>query len=159
MATMREKKISGRKRHICVDSQGLLMAVKVHAANIQDRDGARLLLEALIGLFPRMQLLWADSAYAGTLLEWIAARLGWKVEITKRLGTAKSSQGELEPHVEKQKGFVVQPRRWVVERTFAWLSRSRRLARDFEGLCETSEALIHLAMSKLMLARLSSFSV
>lgn len=153
------KKISGRKRHILVDSQGLLLAVKVHAANIQDRDGARLLLEPLMGLLPRMLLLWADSAYAGTLVQWIKEHLDWNVEIIKRLGIAANELGVGEPQGEKSKGFQIQPRRWVVERTFAWISRSRRLARDFEGLCDTSEAFIHLAMSRLMLTRLSQLAV
>jgi len=93
------------------------MAVKVHSANIQDRDGAKLLLSPLIGGFPRMQLLWADSAYAGRLVEWIKEVLGWKVEVIKRLGMGSGDTPEGEPQASAHKGFIVQPRRWVVERT------------------------------------------
>jgi putative transposase len=156
---MRGKKILGRKRHIFVDSQGFLVAVKVHSAALQDRDGAKLLLEPLAGRSPRMKLLWADSGYAGQLIAWIKNLLGWDVEIIKRLSDTQVPQNENEPPAEKPaRGFQIQPRRWVVERTFAWISRCRRLARDFEGLCETSEALIQLAMSRLMLRRLSRSS-
>jgi putative transposase len=156
---MPEKKIRGRKRHLFVDSQGLLIAVKVHSAAIQDRDGAKLLLEPLVGTCPRMKLLWADSGYAGQLITWIKNLLGWDVEIIKRLSDTQVPQSEDEPPAEKpSRGFQIQPRRWVVERTFAWISRCRRLARDFEGLCQTSESLIQLAMSRLMLFRLSRSS-
>ena len=134
------KKRFGRKRHLLVDTEGLLLAVHVHAANIQDRDGARLLLAQAQGQHPRMKLVWVDSAYAGTFVDWIKERFGWSVEVIRLR----------QPH-----RFQVQPRRWVVERTFGWLSRCRRLARDFEGRCDSSEAFIHLALSRLMLARLS----
>jgi putative transposase len=131
---MPEKKIRGRKRHIFVDSLGLLVAVKVHSAAIQDRDGARLLLEALVDTCPRMKLLWADSGYAGQLVTWIKHTLGWDVEIIKRLSDTQALCGEDAPPVEKpSRGFQIQPRRWVVERTFAWISRCRRLARDAGG--------------------------
>lgn len=120
---------------------GLLIAVVVHPANIQDRDGAKLVLEKLKGRCPRLELIWADGGYAGKLVDWARGFAGWVIEIVKRPG---------------QKRFVVLPRRWVVERTFAWLGRYRRLSKDYEGLCETSEALIHLGMIRLMVRRLAA---
>src|SRR5260370_33444731 len=98
---MRGKKIRGRKRHLLVDSQGLLVAVKVHSAAVQDRDGAKRLLEPLVGVCPRMKLLWADSAYAGQLVAWIKHRLGWDVEIIKRLSDTQVLQNENESPPEK----------------------------------------------------------
>jgi putative transposase len=119
---------------------GLVLAVVVHAANIQDRDGAKLVLEKLVGRFPRLQLIWADGGYAGQLIGWVQALAGWVLEIVKR------------PEV---KGFTILPRRWVVERTFGWLGRYRRLSKDYEQRTETSESLITLAMINLMSRRLS----
>jgi putative transposase len=119
---------------------GLLLAVAVHAANIQDRDGAKLVLAQLVGRFPRLWLLWADGGYAGTLLVWALVAGGWVIELVKRPAGAK--------------GFAVLPKRWIVERTFAWLGRSRRLSKDYEALPETSEAWIRIAMIHLMLKRL-----
>jgi len=132
--------VTGRKRHIVVDTMGLLLAVVVHAANVQDRDGAKLVLQKLTGRYPRLQLIWADGGYAGQLIEWVHQLGGWRLEIVKR-----PEQGK----------FVVLPRRWVVERTLAWLGRYRRLSKDYEALPETSEALIHIAMTRLMLRRLA----
>lgn len=135
------KKVNGRKRHILVDTMGLLLAVTVLAGNIQDRDGATILLEKARGRFPRLTLLWADSAYAGKLMGWIKGVCGWTLEIVKRS--------------DKVKGFVVLPRRWVVERTFGWLGRNRRMSKDYEELEESSEAMVHIAMTRLMLGRLT----
>jgi putative transposase len=132
--------VTGRKRHIVVDTLGLLLAVVVHAANIQDRDGAKLVLAKLVGGFPRLQLIWADAAYAGQLVEWARAFGGWLLEIVKR------------PPDSHQ--FQVLPRRWVVERTLAWLGRCRRLSKDYEELPQTSEAWVQIAMIHLMLRRL-----
>jgi putative transposase len=126
---------------VIVDTMGLLMAVVVHAANVQDRDGARLVLHKLKGRWPRLKLIWADGGSAGQLLEWAQTFGGWLIEIVKR---------------PAQKQFVVLPRRWVVERSFAWLGRYRRLSKDYEGLCETSEALIQLGMIRLALRRLAA---
>ena len=120
---------------------GLVLMVVVHAANIQDRDGAKLLLGAITGLFPRLQLIWADGGYAGQLVDWVKDTCGWVLEIVKR------SDG--------QKGFVVLPRRWVIERTFGWLGRYRRLSKDYEYLPVISEATVYAAMSHLMLRRLA----
>ncbi len=132
--------MKGRKRHIVVDTIGLLLAVVVHAADIQDRDGAKLVLSKLVGQFSRLQLIWADAAYAGQLVDWAYALGGWLIEVVKR---AKNSHS-----------FEVLPRRWVVERTLGWLGRNRRLSKDYEELTESSEAWIHIAMIHLMLKRL-----
>ena len=135
------KKVKGSKRHILVDTLGLLLCVVVHAANIQDRDGAKLVLSKAKNLFPRLRLIWADGGYAGKLIAWVSSACGWVLEIVKRSDMAK--------------GWVLLPRRWVVERTLGWLSQCRALARDYEYHAETSEALIHVAMIHLMLRRLT----
>ena len=127
-----------------VDTLGLVIAVVVYAANIQDRDGAKLLLDQIRNSFRRIQLIWADGGYAGKLVQWVSAlRPGnpLKLEIVKRS--------------DKAKGFYVLPRRWVVERTFGWLGRYRRLSKDFELLPETSESMIRIVMIKLMARRLA----
>ena len=134
--------MKGRKRHLVVDTQGLLLAVAVHPADLQDRDGARLVLARLGNRFPRLQQLWADAGYAGPKLEdWVKETTPWNLEIVRRPKSAS--------------GFQVLPRRWVVERTFAWLGRHRRLSKDYEVLPETTEAWIHAAMTGLMLRRLA----
>jgi putative transposase len=138
------KKITGRKRHTLVDTLGLLMKVVVTAGNVQDRDGAKSLLEDLAEqeeLTQRLELIWADGGYCGSLISWVDETFGWKLEIVEK--------------PEGQVGFQVLPKRWVVERTFAWLVRQRRLARDYERLPETSEAFIYVAMIRLMLRRLA----
>ena len=134
------KKVKGRKRHILVDTLGLLLMVVVHTADIQDRDGAKLVLEKAKLLFPRLSLIWADGGYAGQLIDWVKAACGWLLEIVKR-----------DPDV---KGFQVLPRRWVVERTFGWLTHYRRLSKDYEVLTETGEAMVYAAMTRVMLRRL-----
>jgi putative transposase len=136
------KKVNGRKRHLLVDTLGLVLLVLVLPANIQDRDAARQLLARYFTANPRRRVnhVWADGGYAGGLVGW-ALRL-WKctVEIVKRT----------EAHT-----FRVLPRRWVVERTFGWLGRYRRLNRDYERQAETGELMVHLAMIRLMLTRLA----
>jgi len=132
--------VTGRKRHIVVDTLGLLLAVVVHAANIQDRDGAKLVLAKLVGRFPRLKLIWADGGYTGQLVEWVWGLGGWLLEIVKR---------PLDSH-----HFEVLPKRWIVERTLGWLGRCRRLSKDYEALPQTSEAWVHIAMIHLMLRRL-----
>ncbi|MCA1729336.1 MAG: IS5 family transposase [Actinobacteria bacterium] len=134
------KQIKGRKRHIVVDTVGLILAVVVHAADLQDRDGAKLVLERLLGRFPRLKLIWADGAYGGELVEWVKTFFGWVLEIVKR--------------PKDQKGFVVLPRRWVVERTLGWLGRYRRLSKDYEERPASEEAIILIAMINLMVHRL-----
>jgi putative transposase len=126
------KKVNGRKRHLLVDVLGLILAVVVHPANIQDRDGAKLVLEKVRRRLPRLQLIWADGGYAGQLIQWVQERCGWILQTVLR-----------PVHVT---GFVALPHRWVVERTFGWLGRYRRLSKDYERLPETSETLIYIAM-------------
>jgi putative transposase len=135
------KKIKGRKRHILVDAMGLLLMVVVHAASIQDRDGAKLVLAKIQGRFPRLQLIWADGGYAGKLVDWVKTICHLALDIVKRPKEAS--------------GFQVLPRRWVVERTFGWLGRYRRLSKDYEELPETSESMIYVAMIHLMVRRLA----
>lgn len=137
------KKVAGRKRHLLVDVLGMLLVVVVHAASVQDRDGAKGVVEQLAHRFLRLRLIWADGGYAGALVAWLARfrpRHPLRLEIVKRSDNVC--------------GFVVQPKRWIVERTFGWLNRSRRLSKDYETLPATSETMIYVAMIRLMLARL-----
>jgi len=119
---------------------------------VQDRDGAKEVLSYCQGTYPRLSLVWADSAYSGELVDWTASCCGWTLEIVKR---ADAPQSDDQKNV---KGFAVQPHRWIVERTFAWLCRYRRLVRDYEYLPQSSEAMIRLAMCHLMLRRLKNTS-
>jgi len=137
------KNVNGRKRHILVDVMGLLLAVVVHKASIQERAGAKLLLlRALDKGFTRLALIWADGGYSGQpFFDWVLGCCSWFLEVVKRS--------------DDTKGFVVLPRRWVVERTFGWLGRFRRLSKDYEELAETSEAMIYAAMVRIMLKRLA----
>ena len=138
------KNIKGRKRHILVDVMGLLLCVLVHKANIQERAGAKLVLQRVKEKgFARLQLIWADAGYDGQpMRDWVFHLARWVFEVIKRSDSTK--------------GFVVLPRRWVVERTFAWLGRYRRLSKDYEQLTQTSEAMIYAAMIRLMLKRLAA---
>lgn len=140
------KQVKGRKRHILVDTMGLLLLVKVTGANVQDKTGARTLLAALKDGFRRLKLIWVDGGYISDPLQvWLdqlRPKHHVKIEVVKRS--------------DQQKGFVVQARRWVVERTFGWLNKHRRLSKDYERLPETSEAMIRVAMIRLMLARLAA---
>ncbi len=136
------KKINGRKRHIITDTVGHLVAAKVHAADIQDRDGAPNLLASIRFLFPWLRNVFADGGYAGEKLAAALAGHGqWQIEIVKRSDRAT--------------GFYLLPRRWVVERTFAWLNRNRRLAKDFEMTKASSEAWLYLASVQLIARRLA----
>jgi putative transposase len=138
------KKIEGRKRHVVVDTLGLLLWVMVGPAQVQDRDAARPVLQAVLGLYGTLRKLWADGGYAGALVEWFGSQLGWRhcvLEIVRRLGD--------------RTGFYILPKRWIVERTLGWLVKSRRLARDYETLPASSEAMIYLVMIRLMLKRLA----
>ena len=126
-----------------VDTLGLLLAVAVHPAQIQDRDGARLVLTRLLGRFPRLQLIWADGAYSGKLVQRAKTVGDWTLELVRRPA--------------EQHSFQVLPRRWVVERTFGWLNRQRRLSKDYEALCETTETWLYISMTGLMLRRLARF--
>lgn len=163
------KKVNGRKRHLLVETQGLVLRAKVHSAALQDRAAVPLLLAGAQAPFPRLEHLWVDQGYTGKGKAWIEEHLGWNVEVVQH---PPQPRGEWVPvwetpdrttfHFEwrrlrpARKGFRgVLPRRWVVERTFAWLSQSRRLSKDYERLCATSEALIYAAMSRIMARRLA----
>jgi transposase len=154
------KKVKGRKRHVLVDTNGLVLDVLVHPANITDRQGAKLLLEPLKGAFPRLSLIWADSGYSGKLEDWVKKTLDWTLEIVKRpfegVRYVWMPPGVEPPEIPR--GFVVVKRRWVVERTFSWLGRSRRLSKDYEYLPESEECWIYAAMIRLLLARLAQSS-
>jgi transposase len=136
------KQIKGKKRHILVDMLGLLLQAIVHPADIQERDGGAMLLETLRGRWPDLKKLFADGGYQGPQFKQAVAELlpDLVIEIIKRSDQAK--------------GFVVLPKRWIVERTFAWLGRCRRLAKDFENLTATALAFLRLASIRLMLRRL-----
>lgn len=136
------------------------MSVKVLAADITDREGGKVVLTALVGKLPRLQLIWADSGYQGPFKEWVKEHLGVRLQIVKHAWTG--IRGVWAPEGVKvdwdtiiPKGFQVLPRRWVVERTLAWLTRHRRLSRDFEGTHKSSEAFIYLAMTKRMISKLA----
>ena len=135
------KKVKGRKRHLLVDTLGLVWGLVVHAADIQDRDGAKLVLEKAQGRFPRLKLIWADGGYAGQLIGWVQEICGWILEIVKRSDDVT--------------GFVVLPKRWIVERTFGWFGWYRRLSKDYEELTENSEAMILVCMIHRMLRHLN----
>ena len=136
------KKIKGRKRHIVTDTLGLLVGFVVHAASIQDRDGAPMVLKTIRRAFPWLRHLFADGGYAGPKLkEWLTKIGTWSLEIVKRSDTAK--------------GFQLLPRRWVVERTFAWLGRCRRLAKDWEKTIASAEAWVLVAHIRLVTRRLA----
>ena len=133
------KRLTGRKRHLIIDTQGLLLAVQVTPANVSETAGAVLVLSRLPPSAKKLRLLWCDNGYFKTAFD-SAAQKRLELRVVERPA--------------EQKGFAVLPRRWVVERTFAWLSRCRRLARDYEMQPRSSEALILLAMTRLMLRRL-----
>ena len=136
------KKIKGRKRHILVDTQGNLLKILVHPANITDREGACVLLQILPKMLrKRLKLIWADQGYRGKLVEWCRKYLQTVFEIVSR--------------PEGVKGFILLPRRWVVERTFAWFGNYRRLSKDYEELAPLSEGMIYLASIHRMLRRIT----
>lgn len=139
------KKVKGRKRHILVDKLGLLIAVVVTSASVQDYHGAKPVLEPVKDRCPRLEVIWADGIYEKQwLIEWVRDECGWELQVTKRS--------------DKAKGFQVVPKRWVVERTFGWLGRYRRLSKDYERLTGTSEAMIRMAMIHIMVRRLEPTS-
>jgi len=146
--------VNGSKRHLLVDTGGLVLRVLVHPANVQDRDGGRLLLAGLADRFPRLRQLWADGAYQGPFAEWVTQTLGWSVTIVRKQRRWVWVRAGEEPPPYPV-GFEVLPRRWVVERTIGWLSRHRRLSKDYEALPEVEIAWIHVAMIGLMVTRLA----
>ena len=137
------KKVKGRKRHILTDTGGLLVSAIVHSADIQDRDGAPSLLDSIRQSFPWLRHVFADGGYSGKKLNDALKRIGhWTLQIVKRTDVAK--------------GFEVLPRRWVVERTFAWLNRNRRLAKDFESSVASAETWLMIASVQLLVRRLAN---
>lgn len=163
------KKVNGRKRHLLVDTQGLVLQATVHAGDLQDRAAVPLLLDGAATHFPSIEQVWVDQGYTGSGKAWIEDHLGWTVTVVQHppkprgewrpigdlndLATLRFEWVRLKPERTGFRGVL--PRRWVVERTFAWLGHYRRLSKDYERLCETSEALIYTAMSRLMLRRLA----
>lgn len=135
------KRVTGRKRHALVDTNGLLLAVVVTAASVSDPAGAHLLLRHLGGSCKNLRKIWVDGTYRGHLLDWVAQHFRFRLEPVLR--------------PKGQKGFAILPRRWVVERTFAWFGLYRRLSKDYEGSVESSTAMIYIAMTRLMLKRLA----
>ncbi len=136
------KKVKGRKLHALVDVEGLPLRVIVHSAGLQDRDGAAVVLDKIRQRFPWLELVWADSAYnAHQVKDAVAKSPGLRLEIVKR--------------ADDMKGFIVLPRRWVVERTFSWFGRNRRLAKDYENLAETLTAFVTLAAIQFTIRRLA----
>ncbi len=166
------KKVKGRKRHLLVDTQGLVLEARVHSANIQDRDGIKLLLEPARTALTRLSHVWLDAGYTGQDkgAGWVEGAMGWTAEIVRhppkpapeevmmRWSREWAKEGvEIDPKKflppEGPRPFL--PRRWVVERTVSWLGQNRRLSKDYERLPETGEAFIYVAMSRLMARRLA----
>ena len=164
------KKVEGRKRHLLVDTEGLVLEARVHSARVPDQDGIRLLLEQVRGRFARLSHLWVDAGYQGRGRRWAEEVWGLSVEVVRKPkkpvpekvaevwarewakaeGKKLDWQGLMPP-----KGFRVLPRRWVVERTFAWICHNRRMSKDYERLCATGEAFVYAAMTRLMVRRLA----
>ncbi len=139
------KKVSGRKRHLAVDTLGLILAVTITSAAVQDRDAAKNLITLLTQLYQRVQIIWADGGYWGALVQWV-----------KQLRPFGKLRLEIVRRSDQTKGFKVLPKRWIVERTFGWLFKSRRLCRDYEVRLDHSEAMIRICMIRLMVRRLAA---
>ena len=163
------KKVRGRKRHLLVDTEGLVLKAKVHSAKVPDQDGIRLLLKGVGDRLPRLSHLWVDAGYQGRGKEWAEQELGLSFEVVHRrprptpekvarIWAEEWAREGKEIDWQKllpRRGFEVLPRRWVVERTFSWLSQNRRMSKDYERLCATSEAFVYAAMTRLMVRRLA----
>jgi putative transposase len=163
------KKVRGRKRHLLVDTEGLVLKAKVHSAKVPDQDGLRLLLDSARTEVPRLSHLWLDAGYEGRGKRWAEEVLGLSVEVVRRpLKPAPEKVAKIWAEVWAKegkeidwqrllppRGFKVLPRRWVIERTFAWLCHNRRMSKDYERLCATSEAFVYVAMTRLMVGRLT----
>jgi putative transposase len=163
------KKVRGRKRHLLVDTEGLLLKAKVHSAKVPDQDGLRLLLESARSGLSRLSHLWLDAGYEGRGRRWAEEAMGLSVEVVRkpqkpvpeevaRLWAqewAKEGKKIDWERLMPPRGYVALPRRWVVERTFSWLSQNRRMSKDYERLCASAEAFIYAAMIRLMVRRLA----
>ncbi len=167
------KKVKGRKRHLLVDTQGLVLKARVHSAKVQDRDGIKTLLEPARDRLPRLSHLWMDAGYTGQGkgADWVERVLGWTAQIVRhppkiapeevmRTWVREWAKEGVVIDSEKlslaRKRFGELPRRWVVERTFSWLGQNRRMSKDYERLAATSEAFVYVAMGRLMVRRLAS---
>ena len=139
------KKIKGRKRHLAVDTLGLVLAIMITSAAIQDRDAARSLISTLVKWFGRLQIIWADGGYLGALVQWV-----------KQLRPFGRLHLEIVRRSDRVKGFKVLPKRWIVERTFGWFYKSRRLRTDYEVRLDHSEAMIRICMIRIMVRRLAA---
>jgi putative transposase len=163
------KKVRGRKRHLLVDTEGLLLKAKVHSAKVPDQDGLRLLLESAQSGISRLKHLWLDAGYEGRGKRWAEEALGMSVELVRKPHKpvpekvamiwakewAKEGKKVDWQRFMPPRGYVVLPRRWVVERTFSWLSQNRRMSKDYERLCASAEAFVYAAMVRLMVRRLA----
>jgi putative transposase len=163
------KQVDGRKRHLLVDTEGLVLEARVHSARVPDQDGIRLLLERVRGRFARLSHLWVDAGYQGRGKRWAEEALRLSVEVVRKpkkpvpekvaelwaAEWAKEGKAVDWQRLMPPGGFRVLPRRWVVERTFAWISHNRRMAKDYERLCATGEAFVYAAMTRLMVRRLA----
>jgi putative transposase len=163
------KKVDGRKRHLLVDTEGLVLEARVHSAKVPDQDGIRLLLEQVRGCFARLSHLWVDAGYQGRGRKWVEEAMGLSVEVVRKPPKpvpekvaeiwarewAKEGKKVDWQRLMPPRGFHVLPRRWVVERTFAWICHNRRMAKDYERLCATGEAFVYAAMTRLMVRRLA----
>ena len=165
------KKVKGRKRHLLVDTEGLVLKAKVHSAKVMDYEGIKMLLRKADEQFPRLSHLWLDAGYRGEDKgkDWVEKALGWSAELVERprkpapeevlMAWAREWAKEgVKVDWEKllpPKGFRVLPRRWVVERTFSWIDQNRRMSKDYERQCASGEALVYAAMIRLMLRRLA----
>ena len=151
------KKINGRKRHILVDTEGFLLKARVHPADETDAEGAKPLLAGLAQVFARLALIWVDGGYKRRFVEWVGAELGWRVEVVQppEAGLRYVWVGPGQEPPQLPRGFRLLKRRWVVERTFAWLGRNRRLSKDYEMLPASEEVWIYAASSHLLLRRLA----
>jgi putative transposase len=150
------KKLAGRKRHVLVDTQGILLAVVVHAANRQDRQGDKLVLDAMEGAFPRLARIWAGQGYTGALIPWAAREHGVRLQVVyPAFRQLRRCAPGLAADLGDAPGFRAIPKRWIVERTFSWIGRQRRMGEDYERLTTTTETLIYLVGIRLLLARLT----
>jgi putative transposase len=163
------KKVRGRKRHLLVDTEGLVLKAKVHSAKVPDQDGIKLLLKGVQDHLPRLSHLWVDAGYQGRGKEWAEEVLGLSVEVVHRTPKpapekiariwaeewAKEGEKIDWQRLMPRRGFELLPRRWVAERTFAWLCHNRRMSKDYERLCATSEAFVYAVMVRLMVKRLA----
>ena len=136
-----DKKTKGRKRHLLVDTLGLIMCIVITAASVQDRDGAKLVFQQAADQQPQVETVWADSGYSGKLVGWTDDNCPWTLEVVRR--------------PRDQVGFEVLPKRWIVERTFGWLNKFRLLSKEYEATLQSSKADIEIAMIQIMIRRLA----